>query len=147
VGTFFVFSAASFIAPGYAGVGDPWRWIIYVVGIVSFLPGCVGFAVRVGDVYGGTAGFLLSVYLLALFTVATFLHLATVFIPMADWLLTAARIATYLLVLPWSLLTLLGVFRIIGGLFTPEHRTDAVFTILALLGALLPLLASLLGKP
>jgi hypothetical protein len=76
VGTFFVFSAASFIAPGYAGVGDPWRWIIYVVGIVSFLLGCVGFTVRVGDAYGGTAGFLLSVYLLALFTVATFLHLA-----------------------------------------------------------------------
>jgi hypothetical protein len=50
-------------------------------------------------------------------------------------------------VLPWGLLALLGVFRIIGGLSTPEHRTDAVLTIVALLGALLPLLASLLGKP
>jgi hypothetical protein len=82
--TFFVFSAASFLAPGYAGVGDPWCWIIYAVGVVSYLIGCVGFTVRVGDAYGGKEGFILSVYVLALFTVATGLYLATVYIPMAD---------------------------------------------------------------
>ena len=148
VGTFFVFSAASFVSPGYAGVGDPWRWIIYVIGIVSFLLGCLGFTVTVGNAYGGTEGFLLSVYVLSLFTLATVLHLATVYIPMTNGLVTAARIVAYLLVLPWSLLMLLGVFRVIEGLSTPKHRTDAILTILALLGALLPLLASLLfGTP
>ena len=142
VGTFFVFSAASFVAPGYAGVGDPWRWIIYAVGVVSYLIGCVGFTVRVGDAYGGKEGFLLSVYVLALFTVATGLHLATVYIPMADWLLTAARIVAYVLVPPWSLLALVGVFRVIAGM-TTEKRTDAVLALLALL----PILVSLIGKP
>jgi hypothetical protein len=50
----------------------------------------------------------------------------------------AARVVAYVLVLPLSLLMMLGVFRVIGGLKNAEHRTDAVLALLALLGALLP---------
>ena len=128
-------------------MGDPWRWIIYVVGVFSYLVGCVGFTVAVGDAYGGKEGWLLSVYVLGLFTVVTGLHLATVYVPMADGLLIAARVVAYLLVWPLCLLTMLGVFRIVGGLRTAEHRTDAVLALLALLGALLPILVSVIGTP
>jgi hypothetical protein len=142
--TLFVFAAASFVAPSYVGIGDPWRWILYAVGGLSYLAGCVGFAVAVGNRYGGDEGFRLSVYVLGLFTLATILHLSTVYVPMAGWVLTVLRLFAYILVLPLSLLTMLGGFRIIGGLRTGEHRTDAA---LALLGALLPILVSLLGNP
>ena len=57
------------------------------------------------------------------------------------------RVAGYVLVLPLSLLMMLGVFRVIGGLKNAEHRTDAVLALLALLGALLPLVVSVLGNP
>jgi hypothetical protein len=39
---------------------------------------------------------------------------------------------------------MLAVFRVIGGLKNAEHRTDAVFALLALLGALLPLVVNFL---
>jgi hypothetical protein len=145
--TLFVFSAASFVAPGYAGIGDPLRWLLYAVGVLSYLAGCVGFAVAVGNAYGGDVGFRLSVYVLGLFTVVAALHLATVYVPMPGWVLIAVRLFTYLLVLPLSLLTMLGVFRVIGGLGTSEHRTDAALALLALLGALLPILVSLFSNP
>lgn len=61
---FFVFSAASVVVPEYAGLVVPWRWIVYAIGFVSFLFGCLGTLVEVGGVYGGTAGFRMSVYLL-----------------------------------------------------------------------------------
>jgi hypothetical protein len=52
----------------------------------------------------------------------------------------------YMLVLSLSLLMMLGVFRVTGGLKNTEHRTDAVLALLALLGALLPLVVSVLGN-
>jgi hypothetical protein len=52
-----------------------------------------------------------------------------------------------LVVLPLSLLMMLGVLRVIGGLKNAEHRTDAVLALLALLGALLPLVVSVLRNP
>ena len=55
-----------------------------------------------------------------------------------------ARVVAYVLVLPLSLLMMLGVFRVTGGLKTAEHRTDVVLALLALLGALLPLVVSVL---
>ena len=58
-----------------------------------------------------------------------------------------ARAVAYVLVLPLSLLTMLGVFRVIGGPKNAEHRTDAVLALLALLGALLPLVVGVLGNP
>jgi hypothetical protein len=81
--TLFVFSAASFVAPGYADVGDPWRWIMYAIGVLSYLLGCVGITVVVGNAYGGVEGFRLSVYVLGLFTLASALHLGTVYVPHA----------------------------------------------------------------
>jgi hypothetical protein len=42
---------------------------------------------------------------------------------------------------------MLGVFRVIGGQKNAEHRTDAVLALLALLGALLPLVVSVLRNP
>jgi hypothetical protein len=39
---------------------------------------------------------------------------------------------------------MLAEFRVIGGLKNAEHRTDAVFALLALLGALLPLVVNFL---
>jgi hypothetical protein len=50
------------------------------------------------------------------------------------------------LVLSLSLLMMLGVFRVTGGLKNTEHRTDAVLALLTLLGALLPLVVSVLGN-
>ena len=82
-----------------------------------------------------------------LLTVMVCLHLATVFIPMAAWLLAAARVTAYVLVLPLSLLALLGMFRVMKGLSTTENRATATLTALAPLGALLPILVGLLGNP
>jgi hypothetical protein len=48
-----------------------------------------------------------------------------------------------LLVLPLSLLMMLGVFRVTGGLKNAEHRTDAV---LALLARGFMLVTNFLGK-
>lgn len=145
--TLFVFSAASFVAPGYADVGDPWRWIMYAIGVLSYLLGCVGIAVVVGNAYGGVEGFRLSAYVLGLFTLSSALHLGTVYVPMPGWLLTALRLCEYILVLPLSLLTMLAVFRIIGALRTGEHRTEAILALLAVLGALLPIVISVIGAP
>ncbi len=145
IGAFFVFSAASLVAPEYIGLEAPWRWIVYAVGGVFWLLGCLGFIVAVGRAYGGSEGFLLSVYVLSLFTLTTGLHLATVYVPVAGWLFAASRVFVYVLVLPLSLLTLLGAFRVLEGLSTPKSRTDAVLAALAILGALLPVLVSLLG--
>jgi hypothetical protein len=57
------------------------------------------------------------------------------------------RVVAYVLVLPLSLLMMLGVFRVIGGLKNAEHHTGAVLALLALLGTLLPLVVSGLGNP
>jgi hypothetical protein len=42
---------------------------------------------------------------------------------------------------------MLAVFQVIGGLKNAEHRTDAVLALVALLGALLPLVVSVLRNP
>lgn len=42
---------------------------------------------------------------------------------------------------------MLGLVRAIEALPTPTSRTDAILTLLAFLGALLPILASIFGTP
>lgn len=146
LGAFFVFAVASVGAPEYVGVGDPWRWIFYVLGGLSWLLAGLGFVVAVGRAYGGSQGYWLSFYLFLLFTMEIGLHLATAHVPMADWLLTALRVFMYVIVLPLSLLALLGMLRVVEGLSTAENRTDAILAALAILGALLPILVNLLGN-
>jgi hypothetical protein len=145
--TFLVFSAFSYIAPAYAGVEDSWRWIIYAVGIFFFLFGCVGSAIEVGSVYGGTENFRLAVYVIVLFAVAAVLHLTTVYIPMPNGLIVALRLIVYALGLPWLILAWLGAVRLIEALPAHTNWTHAILTILAFLGALLPILVSVLGSP
>lgn len=143
----FVWSAVLFLAPEYAGIEGFWRWGIYAIGILSFLLGCAGFSVEVGGVYGGTENFLFVVYLSGLFALIAALHLATVYIPMWDWLVAVLRIASVILCLPLSILFFLGLVSILDVLPSPTNRTDAILTILALLGALLPIVVSIFGSP
>jgi hypothetical protein len=77
--------------------------------------------------------------------VAAALHLTTVYVPMPGWLVAVLRIFAYILVLPLSILAVLGLVRAIQALPTPTSRTDAILTLLAFLGALLPILASIFG--
>jgi hypothetical protein len=112
-------------------------------GVCTFLIGAVGTAIEVGGVY--SQGFLHALYLLILFAAAAALHLTTVYIPMPGWLVALLRIFAYILVLPWSILATLGLVRAIDALPTPASRTDAILTLLAFLGALLPILASIFG--
>jgi len=132
-------------APQYAGLGDPGRWIVYAVGGVSFLIGAVGTAIEVGGV--SSQGFLHALHLLVLLAVAAGLHLLTVYVPMPGGFDTALRLVAYVLVLPWSILATLGLVRAIDALPTPTSRTDAILTLLAFLGAILPILVSIFGTP
>ncbi len=143
---FFLFSAASFVIPEYAGLVAPLRWIAYAVGGVAFLVGFAGTAIEVGSVY--KQGFLHALYLFVLLAVAAALHLITVSVPMPGWLVSGLRIFSYVLVLPWSILATLGLVRAINALPTTTSRTDAILTLLAFLGALIPpILASIFGTP
>lgn len=76
-------------------------------------------------------------------TLTAALHLATVYIPMAGWLVTVLRLVAYLIALPFSILALLGLVRSIEAHPAPTNRTDAILTLLAFLGALLPILVTI----
>ena len=79
---FFLLSAASFLAPQYAGLGNPLRWIVYAVGGAVFLIGFVGTAIEVSGVY--EQGFLHALYLFILLAATAALHLLTVYVPMPN---------------------------------------------------------------
>ena len=133
--------------PGYAAVVGVVQWIIYAVGLLSFLLGCVGFSIELISVYKGRESFLLLVYLLALLALIVILHMATVYIPMGDVLVAVLRLIAVLVSLPWFVLFFIGVVSLIEAFPTPINRTDAILTVLGFLGALLPILASIFGSP
>lgn len=123
------------------------QWIIYALGFLSFLLGCVGFFVELIAVYKGSEGFLLLVYLLTLLALIVILHMATVYIPMGDGLVAVLRLLAMLISLPWLILFFIGAVSLIEAFPAPTNRTDAILTILGFLGALLPILASIFGSP
>ncbi len=143
----FAWTTVLFLTPGYAGVGGGVQWIIYAVGLLSFLLGCVGFSIELISVYKGREGFLLLVYLLTLLALIVILHMVTVYIPIGDVLVMVLRIIAVLVSLPWLILFFIGVVSLVEAFPAPTNRTDAILTLLGFLGALLPILASIFGSP
>lgn len=144
---FYVWSAIFFIAPLYAGVESSGKFVLYIGGIFCFLMGCVGFGYEVYGLSKRSEQFLLLLYVLVLLTLAALLHLLTVYIPVGDSLFTAMRLVAVGLGIPLSLLLLLGFAGFLDALPAPTNRTDAILTVLAFLGALLPIVVSIFSAP
>lgn len=144
---FYLWSTLFFVAPLYAGVEGSGRLVLYVIGMFWFLMGCVGFGYEVYGLSKRSEQFLLLLYVVVLLALAALLHLLTVYIPLGDFLFTVMRLVAAVLGLPLSLLLLLGVAGFIDELPAPTNRSDATLTVLAFIGALLPIVVSVFSAP
>jgi hypothetical protein len=117
-----------------------------VLGFVCFLIASLGLFVNLLQWMGNsTENFLFLVYVVGSLFLAGGFHLATVYVEMTPTLFTALRSAAILASLPGSFLICLGFARAIDNLPAPSNRTDALLTVLAVLGTLLPIIVSFFG--